>query len=226
MKKKTIALFIVAVLLVIYYVFDITPISYQYRLSEHRDLGKEVTFSQPIGYIVRKHPAIVPVIAKIQNELGPVHPKGLYDDEKINQYIPLNTTFTTTDIYAYADIMNKQTLYYVLSDNTGKKYVIGEYFYKKLRQPVYSNAKVPTETIDKLYFGKHSIRMNFYTIEKRNPRLTEEYFHVCKVKDFSIKSWEREATATVDFTNLVCLYNYFWNDFNSEMYPIVFEIAK
>jgi len=221
---KKILIFIVSIFLVLYYVFDITPISYQYRLSSHKNLGKEVVFAQPLNYTVRSTPSIVPIVNKIQNELGSLYPAGKYD-EKINQYIPYDTVFKITDIYAYADIINKKEFYYVLIDKENKKYTISEYFYNDITKPIYPNAKTPIKIIDKLFFNKKSIEIKFYAVTGNNPRLVSSYFNDCKIKDFSVKKWQREAIAKVNFTQLVCLYNYFWDDFNSDIYPVSFEIT-
>jgi len=204
--------------------FKITPVSYQYPLNAHRDIGKEIIFSQPIGYSVRNSPkAIVPIVNKIENELGSPHIMDIYY-EKTNQYILSKTIFKIIAIYAYADIMNKKELYYVLADKTGKKYIIGEYFFRDLMKPIYLNSKVPSEVLDELYSKKHFIKMKFYTIKENNSRLTSSYFNKCNIKDFSENKWQAEVVATIDFKNLVCLYSYFWDDFNSEAYPISFEV--
>ncbi len=225
--KQAIPIVLIVILIILYYGFNITPISYQYRLSNHKNIGKEITFSQPIGFTIRNNPAIVPIVDEIQNELGSLHPYNS-DYDKVNQYLAYNTIFTITAIYAYADIINSKKLYYILSDKKGQKYIIGEWYFNILQKPVYPNAKVPIAALDELYFEKKNIKMKFIALNEHNRYLKSEYFDRCKVNGFTIKYMKRKAiaTATVDFSKLVCLYDYFWRDSHSEINPISFEVIE
>ena len=196
----------------------------QEQIADYPKIGQRVRFEQPIGYIVRRVPSIVPIVAEIKNELGSIHPK--LDSEAINEYIPADTNFTITDVYTYKDIVNPQTYYYVLSDQKNVRYTVDEKFLKLLNKPVYPDAKAPVSLFDDLYNSKTSMQMKFIAMTAKSPRLIPEYFSKCAVQDFSVLKWEHEAIATVDFNQLVCLYQYFWNDFNSKTFPISFEILE
>lgn len=196
----------------------------QQHILEHPKIGQKVNFLQPISYSQRQQAAIVPIVAKIRNELIWIHVKR--DSQIVNQYVPNNTDFTITDVYTYKDIINQQRYYYILSDEQKMKYILSEKMFKTLMKPIYQNAQAPVKIFDELYITKKSIKMRFFAIKERNPRLQRGFFDECNVQEFSIKQWEQEATATVNFNQLVCLYGYFWDDFHSERLPMSFEVLQ
>ncbi len=196
----------------------------QEHITKHPKIGQNVKFAQPIAYIVRKQPAIVPIIATTKYELLWIHPKS--NSEVINQYIPNDTNFIITDVYTYENIINQRRYYYALSDQKGMKYVVSESTFEMLIKPIYQDAKAPVKIFDDLYLNKNYVELKFVTIKKNNSRLNGEYFSKCDIQNYSVVKWNQKAISTVDFNQLVCLYEYFWNDFNSEQFPISFEIIK
>ncbi|WP_345984490.1 hypothetical protein WCX49_07570 [Sulfurimonas sp. HSL-1656] len=196
----------------------------QEHISDYPKVGQRIRFKQPIGYTVRKFRSNVPIVNEIKNELFIVHPKR--GSDALNEYILSDTDFTITDVYTYKDIANPQTYFYVLTDQNNVRYIIQEKHFEWLLKPVYADAKAPVSLFDDLYRNKTSVHMKFTAMKEKNPRLIPEYFSKCEVQDFSILKWEQEALATVDFNQLVCLYQYFWNDFNSKAFPISFEVLE
>jgi len=197
----------------------------QYKLSEHSDIGKETTFSKPICYINRKGtPAIVPIISKINNEITTVHVP--FDSESINQYILSNTLFKVTNVYNYRDIMNKQTLYYVLSDQNNKKYILGQGSYYGLQKPISPDTEEIGSLLDELYLNKGSIKMKVFETGKENHRFIAIFFDRCNIKTLSVNYKKRVAHIKVDFKQLVCLYDNYWNNPRDKDYPVSYEIFE
>ncbi|MEJ2497652.1 MAG: hypothetical protein P8Y43_09335 [Sulfurovaceae bacterium] len=185
-------------------------------------IGKKINFVQPICFIVRKQPSIVPIVAKIEKELSHLHSK--LGSEAFNQYIPSTTSFTITNVCSYEDVINYKNYIYVLSDEKNIKYTIGEDTYKRLLKPAYETIEVPLVVLDDLFKNNNFAKMRFYSTKGYRSKLTKEYFSNCGVQDFSKVKWGKDVTATVNFKQLKCLYDYFWNDFHSERLPIAFEI--
>ena len=239
-RTKKIILFIIislaAILFIDRYSKEIIGITYvvyeiinggsgtQNHINEHSKIGQKVKFSQPIGYIVRHVPSIVPIVAETKNELGSIHPK--LDSEAINEYIPSDTNFTIVDVFTYRDIVNPQTYFFVLSDQQHVHYTVKESTYESLVEPIFQGARAPVDIFDNLYRRKNSVNVRFAAMKRKSPRLIPEYFSKCNVQNFTLLKWEQEATATINFNQLVCLYQYFWRDFNSETFPISFEVLK
>lgn len=231
-KEVRLLLLIVTPMVILFYGLkiygvDITPISYQKHFKNHEKIGQKLHFSQPIVYIVRKNPSTVPIVDAIQKELEGLHSVGLYD-EKINQYISSKTVFTITDVYAYATPLSEKTFWYVLSDEKGIKYIAYEGYLKWLTEPSYPNAQVPLDFIDELYLSKNTMKIKFLALNEHNEYLTQNYFKKCKVKDFIFSFADKKAIviATVDFTQMVCLYDDFWRGAQSWRNPISYEIIK
>ncbi len=103
------------------------------KIENHPKIGKKISFPQPLGYIIRKHPSIVPIVRDIEKELTKMHPK--LDSEKVNQHIPPETQFTFVEVHFYEDAFNGETTYYVL-ESKGVKYILSEFTLKYLSKPI------------------------------------------------------------------------------------------
>ncbi len=104
-----------------------------YRVANHPKIGQKVSFAQPIVYIVRETPSIVPIVEEIGREIERLHPKR--DDETVNGYIPVKTVFTVVDVYYYKNAFNPPAYYYILSDG-GELYILSEDSLEYLQKPV------------------------------------------------------------------------------------------
>ncbi len=199
-------------------------------VQEHLDndprTGKKIQFAQPISYIERKTSSIVPIVAKVKKEISGLHIK--YDSERVNKYIPSSTIFTIEDIYAYSDFMNSITFYYVLS-NQKVKYILSEDTLNRLQKPIYKNAQMPAKILDKLYKNKSKLRatIKFYVSEKKG-----RYYDVLSINKFeecdihNAINNDGNITASVNFTQLSCLYSKLWDNIQSETYPVKYEILN
>ena len=103
------------------------------KIENHPKIDKKISFPQPLGYIIRKHPSIVPIVRDIEKELTKMHPK--LDSEKVNQHIPPETQFTFVEVHFYEDAFNGETTYYVL-ESKGVKYILSEFTLKYLSKPI------------------------------------------------------------------------------------------
>ena len=197
-------------------------------VQEHLDndprTGKKIQFAQPISYIERKTSSIVPIVAKVKKEISGLHIK--YDSERVNKYIPSSTIFTIEDIYAYSDFMNSITFYYVLS-NKKVKYILSEDTLNRLQKPIYKNAQMPAKILDRLYNSKLRATIKFYVPEKKGRYydvLSINKFEECDIRD-AVNN-DGNITASVNFTQLSCLYSKLWDNIQSETYPVKYEILN
>ena len=198
----------------------------QERLDDNQNIGKKVSFQQPIVFIERKIKSIVPIVANIKKEITGLHTKC--ESELKNQYITSNTIFTISEAYTYSDILNKPKTYYVLLDKN-IKYILSEDTLKRLQKPIYEKANMPTELLDKLYLKKEysNIKIKFYSSinsEKYHQRISISQFEECKAQD--IKNKYNYIVATVNFKQLACLYSELWDSTHSEQNPVKFEVVE
>jgi len=170
-------------------------------------------------YIIRTIPAIVPIVAEIEKELTGLHTK--LDSEKVNQYIPLKTVFTIVDAYFYEDIFNGKSLYVVL-EAQGEKYILEDDSYKRYQQPIYEGAVAPTKLFDELYESGDSVKLHFFELNQTNRNLNPYTFQNCNTT--AIKSPKGGYIAAVNFKQLQCLYEPFWDDLLSDKQPIAFKV--
>jgi len=192
---------------------------------DDENIGKEVSFQQPIVYIERQTKAIVPIIAEIKKEITGLHVK--YRSELKNEYIPSNTIFTIVDAYVYSDFFNKPTLYYILL-NKDTKYILSEGSLNRLQEPTYQNATIPIKILDNLYKQKYeNIQIKFYSstdLKKYHQGISVSQFEDCKVQE--IKDEYSYIQTTVNFRQLACLYSKLWDGMHSEQYPVKFEVIE
>ena len=141
-NKKNLLLIFVFISIVLLFKWGSTGFMIQEHLEADPNIGKTIHFAQPVSYIERETPAIVPIVAKIKKEITGLHLK--YESEKKNAYLPSDTDFIVTDAYAYRDILNKRSIYYVLS-GLGVNYILSEDALNRLQKPIYNNAKVPSQ---------------------------------------------------------------------------------
>lgn len=224
MANDILRLLIILIVLV-FFKWCSTGFMYQEHLDDHPDIGKKIQFNQPISYIERENPAIVPIVAKIKKELGGHHKK--YDSEKKNEYLSIKTIFTIEDVYAYRDIINNRSILYILTHDD-VKYIVNEDSFNRLQKSVYENADVPIEVLENLYKDKTSTsRIRFYIFNK-----TGRYYDVFNIEQFekcniqNITSDDKGITATVNFNELSCLYFNLWDNIHSESYPVKYELLK
>jgi len=192
---------------------------------DDENIGKKVSFQQPIVYIERETNAIVPIIAEIKKEITSLHVK--YRSELKNEYIPSNTIFTIVDAYVYSDFLNGPSLYYILSSKN-TNYILSEGSLNRLQEPTYPNAKIPTKILDELYKNEYeSIQIKFYSstdLKIYHQGISVSQFEDCKVQD--TKDEYSYIQATVNFKQLACLYSKLWDGIHSEQYPVKFEVIE
>ena len=198
----------------------------QKQLDEHPSIGKTIHFSQPISYVERKTQAIAPIVAKIKKEITGLHIK--YDSELKNEYIPSSTTFIIEDVYSYRDLLNQQSIYYILSSQD-VKYILEEDSLNWLQEPIYNNAEVPMKILDKLYNSKQhaTSKIRFYLSEKKGSYF--DVFSTIPFKECNIQNIITNKTgiiATVNFNQLSCLYSKLWDNIHSASYPIQYEVIE
>lgn len=191
------------------------------RIENYSEVGKKVSFSQPLVYIVRETPAIVPIVAQIEKELSGLHTK--LDSEKVNQYIPLKTVFTIVDAYLYEDAFNGKSIYLIL-EAQGEKYILKDETLKRYQQPIYKGAIAPTKIFDRLYESGESIKLHFFELNQTNRHFNKYTFANCKTQ--ASKTPKGGFVASVNFEQLRCLYEPFWDDWLSDKQPIAFEIVS
>ena len=196
----------------------------QLNISNHDKIGEKVKFAQPYVYIIRNVDSIVPTVAQIKNELVGIHPK--LKSELKNIYMPSNKVLTITEVFNCSDIINQPRYYYILTDKNTTKYTISKASFERLINPIYLNAVAPLEVFDKLYLSGKSISIEFLALKDKNDKLNANIFKHCNVEIFSINKWGKKAVGTVDFEQLSCLYQFFWDDFHSERLPISFQVIE
>ena len=219
-------LVVVSIFISIALTFNSCAFSNQEKLDDNENIGKKISFQQPIVFIERKTKAIVPIIANIKKEITGLHIK--YESELKNQYIISNTIFTISEAYTYSDILNKPETYYVLL-NKNIKYIISEDTLNRLQKPIYKKANMPTMILDKLYLKKEysSIEIKFYSsvdLEKYHQGISIFQFEECNAQD--IKDKYNYIVATVNFKQLACLYSKLWDSTHSEQNPVKFEVVE
>jgi hypothetical protein len=198
----------------------------QKELKEHPSIGKTIHFAQPISYIERETPAIVPIVAKIKKEITGLHIK--YDSEKKNEYLPSSTTFVIENVYTYKDLLNEENVYYILSSQD-VKYILDEESLNRLQKPIYNNAKTPMKILDKLYKGKpyDTSKIRFYLSEKKGRYF--DVFSTAPFKECNVQNIITNKTgiiAIVNFNQLSCLYTKLWDNIHSASYPVKYEVIE
>jgi len=197
----------------------------QTQLKKHPYIGKKVYFHQPVSYIERVYPSIVPIVAKTKKEIVQLHEK--LDSEKINQYIPSSTVFTISDAYEYKDLLNSKTIYFILSAHN-EQYILSQNTLINLQKEIYENAQVPLITLDQLYKDRQLTATIRFYLKKLDGRyydlFNKETFKKCGIS--KTISHNNEIITTVDFNQLACLYSHLWNNLHSAKYPINYEIIN
>jgi hypothetical protein len=228
MKKylKKLPSIIIFILIALFFKWCSTGFIIQEHLNKNSNIGKKIQFAQPISYIERETSAIVPIVARIKKEIESLHIK--YDSEQVNKYIQNSTIFTIEDAYAYKDFLNSRTIYYILS-NQKVKYILSEGTLSYLQKPIYKNAQMPIKILDKLYKNKlyATANIRFYSSEKNGRYydvLSISKFEECNINDATNN--KGDITASVNFTQLSCLYSKLWDSRHSKTYPVKYEILN